>query len=99
MTAIQKIIAASTLAFVAVSFHILFCDWETGQTHGGPQRAQRNSRVIIPMGTDVGIHARSSATHTIDAILGFALPVTLIATGIFILVGSSRNDPLLKQSN
>jgi hypothetical protein len=93
MTAIQKMIAASTLAFLAVFFHVLFCEWETGQTYGGPERAERISRVIIPMGADIGIHARSSATHSVDAILGVALPVTLIATGIFVLVGPKKNPP------
>lgn len=94
MTGLQKVIAALTLVFLAVFFHLLFCDWETGQTTDPVQRALRDARVVVPTGPDTGIHARSSSTYTIDAILGFALPVALIAAGLFILVGPRRAGPL-----
>lgn len=94
MTYRQQAIAVSTLTFLAIFFHVLFCNWETGQTTGGPQQAERSARVIIPTGKDMGVCARSSATYTTDAILGIALPVTLLACGIFILAGPGRDGDL-----
>jgi hypothetical protein len=99
MTTIQKTTVISTLLFLAIFFHILFCDWETGQTLGGPQRSQRQARVILPMGTDTGIHSREATTHTVDAIMGFALPIVLVSCCIFILGGHCWIDTKKRQNS
>ncbi len=98
MSAMQKTVVIPTLVFLAVFFHVLFCDWE--HYSGSPEFAQRYSDItIIPLktGTETelgfGVLARSSTTHTIDAIFGIALPVVLIAAGIYMLPGSSKTDP------
>lgn len=96
MTAIQKTISISTLAFVAVFFHVVFCNWETGEYYRLIAETQKN-RLVIPLGSLAGIYARSPVSHPVDAVFGVAFPVMFFGIGLFILAGSHRNDPIQQQ--
>ena len=93
MTAIQKTIAIGTLAFVAIFFNVLFCDWVTGEYYR-IVAVNMESLIVIPIGSLAGIYARSPASHSVDAVLGVAFPLTLFGIGLFILVGPRRNTPI-----
>jgi len=102
MNSIRKSIVVSTLVFVAIFFHVLFCDWEVGASHQYLVKAfageiPNNSRLVVSFGPIAGIYARSLATHTIDAILGVAFPVVLIAIALFTLAGPRMNDQISDQ--
>lgn len=97
MNIIRKTIVVSTLAFVAIFFHILFCDWEIGASHQYLVKAfagkiPNDSRLVVSFGPFAGIYARSLSSHTIDAVLGVAFPVVLIAMALFTLAGPRSND-------
>lgn len=92
MTGLQKTIAIGTLAFVAIFFHVVFCDWVTGEYYR-LVAANRENMIVIPIGSLAGIYARSPASHPLDAVLGIAFPVTLLGIGLFILASPHRNDP------
>lgn len=93
MTVNQKIISITTLVMLAGYLHLTFCEWKTRVFHQARIAQHGDARVVLPLGRVAGIYARSLRTYEVDAVLGIALPVSLIGWSFYLLAAPLRKSP------